>query len=73
VTLVRAGAIGPLDEEAFPAVDIVVDTTRRHSRAAPAALAGLAADVSIQLAGDCIEPRSALEAIHEGLLAGLTI
>jgi 2,4-dienoyl-CoA reductase-like NADH-dependent reductase (Old Yellow Enzyme family) len=73
VTIVRAGAIGPLDEETFPPVDMVVDTGHRVAQSAPSAINAALPDVQLFSAGDCDDPRSALEAIYEGMLAGLTI
>jgi 2,4-dienoyl-CoA reductase-like NADH-dependent reductase (Old Yellow Enzyme family) len=73
VTIVRAGAIGPLDEETFAPVDVVVTTAHRRAQGAPAVLARALAGIEMVTAGDCVEPRSALEAIHEGMLAGCAL
>ncbi|MDX6560245.1 MAG: hypothetical protein QOD65_59 [Gaiellales bacterium] len=73
VRIARTGAIGPLDEESFAAVDVLVDTTSRRARSVPAAIAAAAPGVPLHRVGDCVEPRSALEAIEEGMRVSLTI
>ena len=67
------GAIGPLDEEHFDSLDVIVETEGRTRAEVPQWLAAATAHARIQLVGDCVEPRSALEAIHEGALAALRI
>jgi 2,4-dienoyl-CoA reductase-like NADH-dependent reductase (Old Yellow Enzyme family) len=65
------GAIGPLFERELAGVSIVVDSERRRSENGLAWFArsrGLAPE--IHEIGDCDEPRSALEAVYEGALAG---
>jgi 2,4-dienoyl-CoA reductase-like NADH-dependent reductase (Old Yellow Enzyme family) len=72
VTIVRSGAIGPLFEETFDPVDIVVDTSTRASAAMPDALAGIDAG-RIHAVGDCVRPQTALEAIYAGMQLGLAL
>lgn len=69
-----SGAIGPLFERELADVSVVVDTERRKSESGLAWLArtrGLAPE--IHEIGDCDAPRSALEAVFEGALAGRTL
>jgi 2,4-dienoyl-CoA reductase-like NADH-dependent reductase (Old Yellow Enzyme family) len=73
VTIVRAGAIGPLFEERLDGIDAIVETEGLAGAAVPAWLAGALAARQIRTVGDCRRPRSALEAIHEGALAGLAV
>ena len=70
VTIVRAGAIGSLFEERLEPVDVIVETDSLTARAVPSWLAAAVQADRIHTVGDCREPRSALEAIHEGALAG---
>ena len=66
-----ADAIGPLFERELEGVSLVVDSQRRKSESGLAWLArtrGLAPE--IHEIGDCDAPRSALEAIYEGAVAG---
>jgi 2,4-dienoyl-CoA reductase-like NADH-dependent reductase (Old Yellow Enzyme family) len=72
VTIVQSRAIGPLFEEVFAPVDIVVDTTRRASLRRPEALAGVDASRIFPI-GDCVAPRSALEAIEAGMRLALEL
>lgn len=72
VTFVRTGAIGPLFEETLDEIDALVETERRTPVRLPAWLASTPPE-RIRVVGDCLEPRSALEAIHEGALAGLSL
>ena len=74
VLIGKAGAIGPLLVDEVPAVDAIVVAHGRRSSDGLAPVArerGLAAEVFE--VGDCDRPRSALEAILEGALAGRTI
>jgi hypothetical protein len=52
---------------------VLVDTTSRRARSVPAAIAAAAPGVPLHRVGDCVEPRSALEAIEEGMRVSLTI
>jgi 2,4-dienoyl-CoA reductase-like NADH-dependent reductase (Old Yellow Enzyme family) len=66
-----AGAIGSLFERELAGVSVVVDSERRKSENGLAELArrrGLAPE--IHEIGDCEAPRSALEAVYEGAVAG---
>ena len=74
VEIVRAGAIGPLFVEALERVSTVVLAAARRPRAQLAWNARhsrLAAEV--YAVGDCVHPRSALEAIYDGAVAGRRI
>jgi NADPH-dependent glutamate synthase beta subunit-like oxidoreductase len=73
VTIVRAGAIGALFEERLEPVDVVVETRRRQPRPLPPWLADAVPAGRLHVVGDSKAPRSALEAVHEGLLAGLAV
>ncbi len=80
VELVRCGAIGPLFSESVEGVSAVVLTGTRRSRRtlgvlAPDAVPGTAARAAgaLHAVGDCVEPRTALEAVYEGALAGRRI
>jgi 2,4-dienoyl-CoA reductase-like NADH-dependent reductase (Old Yellow Enzyme family) len=66
-----AGAIGPLFERELAGVSLVVDSERRTSESGLAWLARTRALApEIHEIGDCDAPRSALEAVYEGALAG---
>jgi pyruvate/2-oxoglutarate dehydrogenase complex dihydrolipoamide dehydrogenase (E3) component len=74
VRLVRSGAIGPLFEDEIEHVDLVVLANRRRSSAGLAWSARHGSTTSdIYEIGDCLEPRSALEAIYEGTMVGRRI
>ena len=73
VTIVQAGAIGPLFEERLDGIDAIVETEGLASAPVPAWLAEALPAGQIRTVGDCLRPRSALEAIHEGALAGLAV
>jgi threonine dehydrogenase-like Zn-dependent dehydrogenase len=73
VTIVRTGAIGPLDEERLEAVDAVVETSVAAPVPIPEWLAAAVPPDRLHAVGDCRSPRTALEAIHEGALAGLAV
>ncbi|HET6864800.1 MAG TPA: FAD-dependent oxidoreductase, partial [Solirubrobacteraceae bacterium] len=67
VTLVRSGAIGPLFARPVTGVSAVVEAGSREPRRELSvdtrnALAG----TPVHLIGDCLAPRSALEAVYEG-------
>ncbi len=72
-TIVRTGAIGPLDQENLGSIDVIVETEGRTRVEVPEWLRATTEPARIHFVGDCVEPRSALEAIHEGGLAGLRI
>jgi 2,4-dienoyl-CoA reductase-like NADH-dependent reductase (Old Yellow Enzyme family) len=69
--VIRAGAIGPLFHETLPGISAVVLAGERRPRRGLDALAGehgIAAER--HLVGDCRHPRSALEAVYDGAVAG---
>ncbi len=69
VVIDRAGAAGPLDELRLGPVDtVVVSLGRRSDDYLLRSLGGYPGQVYD--IGDCVEPRSTLEAIYEGSLAG---
>ncbi|MEZ5100912.1 MAG: hypothetical protein R3C15_14155 [Thermoleophilia bacterium] len=70
--VVQPVAGGP--EEPYVGVDTVVVAGRRAARdGLAAALAAAAPDLPLVAAGDCVAPRTALQAIAEGRRAGLTV
>lgn len=73
LTIVRAGAIGPLFEEELGSVDVIVDTERREPTPLPLWLAEAIPADRIERVGDCVRPQSALEAISAGALLGTQI
>jgi hypothetical protein len=70
---VRTGAIGPLFEERLDAVDAIVDTEALVPVPPPEWLTAAVTADRLHAVGDCRSPRSALEAIHEGALAGRAV
>jgi 2,4-dienoyl-CoA reductase-like NADH-dependent reductase (Old Yellow Enzyme family) len=74
VTLVRAGAIGPLFARVLTGVSAVVHTVGREPRREiPIQTHSALAGTPIHLIGDCRAPRSALEAVYEGALVARRI
>jgi 2,4-dienoyl-CoA reductase-like NADH-dependent reductase (Old Yellow Enzyme family) len=74
VVIVRAGAIGPLDREILTGVsDVVVAGERVSRHEIDAAIARLEAVIEVHRVGDCRHPRSALDAVYDGAVAGLRI
>jgi 2,4-dienoyl-CoA reductase-like NADH-dependent reductase (Old Yellow Enzyme family)/thioredoxin reductase len=73
VTIVRTGAIGPLFEERLEAVDAIVETEALAPVPPPEWLAAAVPADRLHAVGDCRSPRSALEAIYEGALAGQAV
>lgn len=67
VTLVRAGAIGPLFARVVTGVSAVVDVeSREPCRELAVELRSALAGTPVHLIGDCRAPRGALEAVYEG-------
>jgi hypothetical protein len=73
MTIVRTGAIGALFEERLDAVDAIVDTEALSPVPPPEWLTAAVPADRLHAVGDCRSPRSALEAIHEGALAGRAV
>jgi hypothetical protein len=74
VEIVRAGAIGPLGCEILTGVSAVVVAAERVSRhEIDGAIAQLDAVTEVHRVGDCRHPRSALDAVYDGAVAGLRI
>jgi NADPH-dependent 2,4-dienoyl-CoA reductase/sulfur reductase-like enzyme len=70
VDVVRAGAIGPLFRERLEGVTAVVGTASRPRGSLEGLIRHLGIPAEVHLVGDCRHPRSALEAVYDGAVAG---